>query len=207
MFNKNSELIVQNLSCKRAHREIFSNINLHVAAGEVWQILGVNGSGKSSLLYILAGLLPAYSGNVKFLDQSIENNLTYKTQLAFLGHKIALRFGLSVLENLQLALRLKNKNLIGVEKILELLNISALKNKYVDELSQGQKQKVALARILLSQASIWILDEPFNAVDQAGIDLLLELIESHAKQGGIAIFTSHQAVRFKSMEFKTFELH
>ena len=182
---------VNSIAFAYKHQPLFKNLCFQLTEGQVLQVIGSNGSGKTTLLKILAGLLEPMEGNV---DWESEKSLLY------LGHKIGIKNCLTIKENL-LASKLYGrwrKNIL-LEQVLIQLKLEKLINSLCSHISEGQRRRVALARLLLLEAKVWILDEPFAAIDQAGIDLLIELISNHLKQKGIAIFTSHQWINLSQI--------
>ena len=173
-------MVVDNLSCVRGGRALFEQLSFTLQPGQALQVVGENGVGKTTLLKALVGLLAPQSGMIE-KPQDLS--------LFYFGHKLALKDRLSILENLKFSLPQFNQ--AEAEKILAQLNLSDLKNQWVGKLSQGQKQKVVWAKLLLSNAKLWVLDEPFAAIDQATLPLLWQLIEAHLQQQGMVLFTSH----------------
>lgn len=196
-------LIANNLECIRNEQVLFSGLSFSLAAGEIVHIVGSNGSGKSSLLQILAGLLNPQKGEVLWQGRPIQQiRQDYCQQLLYLGHKIGLKAQLTLKENLQLAACMGHKKYDTIKQVLERFSL----DKYLDtlcyQLSAGQKQRVALARLLILDTKLWLLDEPFNALDQDSMGLLETILAEHVNGGGMVIFTSHQKFGFFLMEAK-----
>lgn len=190
-------LAIQNLSCKRGYRTLFKEINFAVNTGECAYIAGENGSGKSSLLKQLCGLLPVETGHITWQSKAI-NTVTeaFQQDLLYLGHHNGLKQDLTPLENLQFYAAMDNTQ-CDEQQLIEQLNIRGLGKCMklpVMRLSQGQKKRVALTRLTLSNKPLWILDEPFSDLDQAAIDLLTQDIDHHLQQKGMLVVTSHQAM-------------
>lgn len=188
---KNCSLSATELLCIRNERVLFSDLSFHLCGGEALQITGPNGVGKSSLLRIIAGLIKPTAGSVHWPEG--------KSQLAYLGHKIAVKLGLTVAENLRPA-RLSS------EAMLEQLELKNVSDFLCQKLSAGQRQRVALARLLASPAKLWILDEPCTALDQNGIRLVESRLINHMNAGGLIIFTSHQALNLTNIILKQIAL-
>jgi heme exporter protein A len=185
------------LTCVRGERQLFSGLNLAVSLGECLHVRGENGVGKTSLLRLLTGLSQPESGEVLWNGLSISKEpSTYHRELLFLGHRDALKEDLTALENLQLYATLDDVHL-PVDKALGALWRFGLRGREylpVSCLSAGQKRRVLMARMLTRQAKLWILDEPFNALDTHAVQALQGLIAEHIEQGGLVVLTSHQAV-------------
>jgi heme exporter protein A len=187
-------LEAKQLTSVRGERTLFSGLNLTVPAGELWQIEGPNGAGKSSLLRILAGLLPPQTGSVYFNEQTITSNLEhYYQHLLFIGHKAGIKPELTAIENLEFYAAVQGITLHEPPyDILAQLGLVGLEDVPAQRLSAGQQRRIALARLWLSAAPLWILDEPFTALDVEGIALLHERFANHLQAGGAIILTSHQ---------------
>lgn len=185
------------LTCVRGDRQLFSSLNLAISLGECLHVRGENGVGKTSLLRLLTGLSQPESGEVLWSGMSISKEpSTYHRELLFLGHRDALKEDLTALENLQLYATLDDVQL-PVDKALGALWRFGLRGREylpVNCLSAGQKRRVLMARMLTRQAKLWILDEPFNALDTHAVQALQGLIAEHIEQGGLVVLTSHQAV-------------
>ena len=172
-------------------------MDLEVTAGEWLHVRGENGIGKTSLLRLLAGLSKPAVGEIFWNDQSISSDPSeYHRNLLFLGHRDSLKEDLTALENLSIATALDGIT-ISEEEILLALHRFGLRGREdlpIHCLSAGQKRRVLLARLLLRQATLWILDEPFNALDVHAVEMLSALILEHIASGGMAIMTSHQEI-------------
>ncbi|TRW50277.1 cytochrome c biogenesis heme-transporting ATPase CcmA [Aliidiomarina halalkaliphila] len=184
------------LSSIRGERTLFADLSMTVRAGEVWQIEGPNGAGKSSLLRILTGLLPAQAGTVHFQGESITQcRDEYHQSLLFIGHKSGVKPELTAIENLEFYAAVQGQPLVEPPyELLANVGLVGLEDIPAQGLSAGQQRRIALARLWLTQAPLWILDEPFTALDVAGIALLEARFAEHVGQGGAIILTSHQPV-------------
>ena len=186
------------LSCVRGSRQLFRGLEVSVAAGEALRVQGQNGVGKTSLLRILAGLSPPAEGQVRWRGQPLARlKEDYGRDLAFVGHANGLKDDLSPVENLRAALALAGiacdeptvRDALAGEGLAEAADLP------VQWLSQGQRRRVALTRLALSETRpLWILDEPFSALDAAAVMRVGDRISRHAAEGGIVIFTTHQEV-------------
>ncbi|WJG08591.1 cytochrome c biogenesis heme-transporting ATPase CcmA [Aliiglaciecola sp. LCG003] len=197
----------QNLSCVKQDRTLFENITFSVHPAELLYIRGQNGSGKTSLLRILVGLSDPASGAVLFNGQSIiEVADAYHQGLVYFGHKLGLNLSLNGIENLQFWCQLNNVVVDDNQlfALMAALGLVGLEDLPVRQLSAGQQRRVALARLWLkTDAKIWILDEPFTALDVQGIELLKSKMVQHLSQGGGVIITSHQQL---DIPYQTSEL-
>ena len=181
------------LECVRQQRKLFSGLSVALGAGESLRVAGANGSGKTSLLRILCGLLLPDTGEVRWKGERIRSlREEYSRQIVYLGHAPAVKDELTPEENLAIAARLSGME-VPVERIKSALARFQVPGAFVKRLSQGQKRRAALARLCLSETvPLWLLDEPFTALDAQGIGLLKELIEAHTRRGGMVAYTTHQ---------------
>jgi heme exporter protein A len=186
-------LEAQQLTSVRAGRTLFSDLSWQLAAGEILHIEGPNGAGKSTLLRIVAGLLQPLEGNVLLFGQpQREDPEHWQRQTLFIGHKPAVKAELTALENLYFQSRLDGVQLDDPWQLLETVGLLGLEDIPAQQLSAGQQRRIALARLFYSQAKLWILDEPFTALDTRGIDLLHQRFAEHLEHGGALLLTSHQ---------------
>ena len=200
-------LSVTNLSVVKRDRLLFENLNFAVEQGGLLYVKGQNGAGKTSMLRVLAGLVDADSGEVCFCQQNIKNcRETYHQNLVYFGHKLGINLTLNAVENLQYWCKQHHVS-IPIDMIfhtLAQLNLVGLEEIPVANLSAGQQRRVALARFWFKHnAKLWILDEPFTALDSQGIELLSKQITIFLAGGGAVVMTSHQALR---LDYPTHEL-
>jgi heme exporter protein A len=203
------QLIVNNLKCTRNDRVLFANISFTINAGEVLHVAGANGAGKTSLLQMLCGLMQPQAGSIQWQGQLINanNKEEYKAKLAYVGHKIGVKDGLTVRENLIMVSKLAYAySQIDWSLILKKLQLEQVEHTLCQKLSAGQRQRVALARLLILDASLWILDEPFTAMDKAGVACVQQLIAEHTAKSGMVILTTHQAIELPTVVIKQLQL-
>ncbi len=190
-------LAARGLACLRGEAMLFEALDFALAAGEALQVEGANGVGKTSLLRIVAGLTPPDAGEVLWRGQRIGDcRSAFNAQLAYLGHHLGLKHELTVEENLKAVAAIQGTGATPhrLNEALAQVRLAERADLPVRVLSAGQKQRVALARMRLLGAVLWILDEPFTALDAAGVALVSELIQEHLNRGGVAMLTSHQAI-------------
>jgi heme exporter protein A len=196
-------LRVSNISCSRGNKPLFSDISFELQAGQALHLEGDNGVGKTSLLRIVCGLSPADAGEVCWHDQTIQKNATaFRSSLFYLGHGLSLKEELSALENLMSDAAVSGRTLSQPQALQALARMGLRGREHLPlrVMSQGQKRRTALARLLASQAPLWVLDEPFVALDAKAMDGLRGLLADHVIQGGMVLFTSHQPVTLVSTQ-------
>ncbi|WP_341504212.1 cytochrome c biogenesis heme-transporting ATPase CcmA [Gallaecimonas sp. GXIMD4217] len=186
-------LAAQDLCCIREERVLFEGLDLHLHPGELVQLEGPNGAGKTSLLRILAGLSQAEEGQVFYLGEPIHKaREAYHQDLLFLGHQSGVNQTMTALENLAFYARVLPSRDQDLWAILARVGLAGFEDVPVGQLSAGQQRRVALARLWLSPARIWILDEPFTAIDKQGVAELELLFAVHCEGGGVVLLTTHQ---------------
>ncbi|MDP2809689.1 MAG: cytochrome c biogenesis heme-transporting ATPase CcmA [Rhodocyclaceae bacterium] len=190
-------LSVSDLSCVRGERCLFSGLDLDLAPGEWLHVQGENGAGKTTLLRALVGISHPDGGEILWRGEPIGNlGEDYRREMLYLGHHGAVKEELTPLENLLLAAALDGTELYEREALATLVRFG-LKGREelpVRFLSAGQKRRVLLARLVTRKATLWVLDEPFTALDVKAVDMLSGVIAEHLAGGGMAILTSHQAM-------------
>ncbi|CNJ12859.1 cytochrome c biogenesis heme-transporting ATPase CcmA [Yersinia mollaretii] len=187
-------LEAKDLTCIRDERRLFQRLSFGVAAGEIVQVEGQNGAGKTSLLRILAGLADADEGQVSWQGENIRRDRArYHQDLLYLGHQPGIKSVLTPFENLAFYQSVFQKvDSAAIWQALALVGLVGYEDLPVSQLSAGQQRRVALARLWLSQSPLWILDEPLTAIDKQGVGTLLALFVEHAAKGGMVLLTTHQ---------------
>jgi len=186
---------------------LFENLDLNICAGDIVQIEGANGSGKTSLLRILAGLSLPFEGDVYFQDKPIAQiREQFHQNLLFLGHLAGVKGEMSAQENLEFNLALHGLDSSSAEETLSEVNLLGFEDALASHLSAGQHRRIALAKLWQSRSPIWILDEPFTAIDKLGVKKLEQLFLEHANNGGCVILTTHQDLSFDDDRIKKITL-
>ena len=201
LLASNNVLTAKNLQCVRGERTLFANLSFSINCGRILFIQGANGSGKTTLLRTLSGLSQPQSGSVSWNSIDIQTLAEdYTGQALYIGHLPGIKEDLTAVENLQFSATLAGVDVSREQAIYGLtqLDIARCADLPTRVLSQGQKRRVALTRLWLQNNPIWILDEPFAALDVATIGKLTSHIETFAHAGGIVVFTSHQEPAFDS---------
>lgn len=185
------------LECVRNDRVLFSRLNFQVSAGMALQIDGPNGSGKTSLLRILCGLMRPEAGQLYWNGQALEAlGAEYSHQVIYVGHKLGIKEDLTLRENLQFCQAFGRPYPVSaIDEALAYFNLSELSEGLARRLSAGQRQRLALARLRVVQAPLWILDEPFTALDYRGIARVEKLLSEHLQYEGMIVLTSHHTVK------------
>lgn len=192
------QLEINRLQCIRDDRELFSGLNFALQQGEVLQIEGANGSGKTSLLRIVCGLRQADSGEVSWCRENIRHNREdYYSRMVYLGHLPCIKGDLNVLENISALLDTRSMSLDEpvIERALKKVGLAGFEDVPGKALSSGQRRRVLLAFLALADADLWILDEPLTALDVQGVDLIERMIVEHRAGGGSVIFTTHHGMQ------------
>jgi len=194
------------LACERGGLRLFSDLGFSVSPGGLLRVRGANGSGKTTLLRALAGLTRPAAGDVRWRGEAAGTE--FRREMLFLGHAPAVKDELTVLENLQFSAQLAGLENPDCTGALDRLGIARLANLPVRHLSQGQRKRAALARLALSAGvPLWLLDEPFAALDDAGIAQLCELCAAHLAGGGMVVLTTHQEVPLAAAAAQSIELN
>jgi heme exporter protein A len=190
------------LGCTRGERELFSNINFQIEAGDAMQVAGANGSGKTSLLRMLSGLTSPAEGEVRWVGRNIRSiREEFGSQLIYLGHANGVKDDLIAWENVVVASTLAGNpaSRDDAYDVLDQLGLDRAADLPTRSLSQGQRKRVALARLwLCKKTTLWILDEPFTALDKNAVIELCGTLDRHLERGGMVIYTTHQEINLSA---------
>ena len=188
-------LEVINLTCVRGTRLLIRSLNFTATAGELIELRGPNGSGKTSLLRILCGLSSPAAGEVRWNGENIRSlSEEYFGAVAYLAHQNAVKDELSAIENLRISTGVAGNSLnkAQAQEVLERIGLKDRQHLPARVLSAGQRRRLALARLLTSKATLWILDEVLTSLDDAAVRLAREFMSDHIRDGGMAIVATHQ---------------
>ncbi len=202
-------LEVSNLACSRGDHRLFSGLSFTLHPGQIMQIQGANGSGKTTLLRTLCRFTQPDEGEILWHGKRVrELGEDYFAELLYLGHLNAIKDELSALENVQMSAGLAGYTVNEKQAIAALRRMGLQRREHlpVRVLSQGQRRRVALSRLLTSDANLWILDEPLTALDVGAVGLMQELIGEHLSKGGMTIFTTHQPLQVAGVQMRQLAL-
>jgi heme exporter protein A len=196
-----SLLAATGLACFRGDRLLFRDLDLCVNAGQALNVRGPNGCGKTTLLRILCGLTLPEDGTIRWRGRVLRSHdPDYLRELRYIGHSDGVKLALSPRENLAIAMALDSgADEAALEAALARLDLTDFMDVPCRTLSAGQRRRVGLARLTLGGARLWMLDEPFTALDTSGIDAVRALIEAHLDGGGCAVLTSHQPINLDAV--------
>lgn len=205
LINKNilhsvAKFNIKNLQCIRWDNILFQGLDFSLKDGGLLQINGVNGSGKSSLLQMCVGLIQASEGEIIWNDENINNcRYQFQSEITYFGHTNGVKGGLSALENMKVMHALSGcRSKIDYSLILEQIGLANMEDVLLSRMSAGQKRRVGLSRIFMAISKLWLLDEPFNALDKNGKKIIEQLIVKHCTAGGIVIFATHQTMAIEA---------
>ncbi len=196
-------LEVSALACSRGDHRLFSDLSFSLQPGQIMQVQGENGTGKTSLLRTLCGFLLPDAGEIYWNGQKRDDLAEgYFANLLYLGHHNAIKDELSGVENLRIAAGLAGVALDDKEALAALrrMGLKGRERLPTKVLSQGQRRRVGLARLLVGEAKLWVLDEPLAALDVGAVALIQDLIAEHLARGGMVIFTTHQSLEIAGVE-------
>ncbi len=192
---RTSVLVAQNLTIERGDLQLCSLVSFKIVGGQILHIQGPNGIGKTTLLMILAGLLPTPESHLKNRSLDWAGMSTSEWPILYIGHLAGMNAGLSVRENLTFLQGINDSN-ANLSLALDMVGLSGYEEVVISRLSSGQKRRVSLARLWMENGpdALWLLDEPFNSLDTMMIRRLSERLDQHVSRGGRVILTSHQAL-------------
>ena len=193
------------LSCIRDDRVLFEGLAFELVSGQVLLLEGKNGSGKTSLLRILCGFREPDVGQVFWCGDAI-NDSQYYADMAYVGHLDGVKKELTVLENLKVSLALGRSGQYSIQQALNKVHLADYDDVLVQALSAGQKRRLSLARLLITQNIVWILDEPFTSIDKQGIALIETLMSEHCAHGGMIVLTSHHDIDLHGIDVQRINL-
>jgi heme exporter protein A len=201
-------LEAREINCWRGERHILRDVSFSVRSGEFLKLTGPNGVGKTTLIRIVCGLLPAESGTVEWRGKVVRStNDEFHVEMAYLGHLNSLKADLTARENLRFLAGLRQALTdADIDGALDRVGILSRGDLPARSLSAGQKRRLALARLLLSGATFWVLDEPVTNLDTAGISLVEELVTEHVAKGGLALSAAHQRLLDEAPFLRRLEL-
>jgi heme exporter protein A len=196
------------LECVREERVLFQGLSFALQPGELLQVEGRNGSGKTSLLRILCGLSLPSAGTVRWGGEDIQRaRAVYLGELAYVGHAHGVKAALSALENLAMVRGLgRGREGVSPKAALDQVGLCGYEDIPARFLSAGQRRRLALARLLVTEARLWILDEPFTALDREGVRYFEDRLLEHKGAGGIVVLTTHQPLRLHESHLKRIQL-
>jgi len=188
-----------NLTLIRGERCLFEGLSFALESGSLLILEGRNGCGKTSLIRAIAGMLSLEEGTIYWDDIPVEKQRqTFHGDLVWLAHRTGLKGDLTLVENLGFERSLRANSKRDPEEVFERLGISRLRKLILRSLSAGQQRRVALARMLLADVSLWFMDEPFTNLDREGRALVMELVEEHCSKGGMCVMAAHQDVEISA---------
>lgn len=199
-------LKISNLYFDYPDKSILQNVSFTLPAGKLLHLHGKNGAGKTTLLKILAGLFSPDRGEIQFQNQSIFDDLSaYQRHICYLGHKTGISSLLTIQENYQYSW-LPTPSKQYWEECLNRLELHNLDHVPCGLLSAGQKRRVGLLRLMISKASVWLLDEPLVALDAQGVNILMSILTEHLVNHGQIILTSHQSLPLENIPYQEYHL-
>ena len=194
----NHILNLKGISVEKNDVCILEDINLEIKQGDFLNIYGSNGAGKTTLLKLLSGLTEPTAGEIKF------NNDDFMDKVFILGHKNGIKLNLTVLENLQFISN--NQDIKKIKSIIEKYELTSKMNILTKYLSHGQQKRVALMKAMINDYDIWLLDEPYSGLDQAGEEILDEILINHIKNSGAVVITNHKEIKKEKINIKNYKI-
>ena len=200
-------LQINNLACIRDDRVLFEHLNLSLAGGQMLLVEGRNGCGKTSLLRILTGLKLADEGDILWQGKTIEQHAAdYYEQVNYVGHHDGVKRELTCLENLRLVQAMGKPSGIELDDALDKVNLYRYGDTLMGSLSAGQKRRLALSRLIVTEAKLWIMDEPFTSLDKNSMAMFEAMFEQHLQQQGIIVMTSHHDIEMANADVQRLDL-
>ena len=194
----NHILNLKGISVEKNDVCILEDINLEIKQGDFLNIYGSNGAGKTTLLKLLSGLTEPTAGEIKF------NNDDFMDKVFILGHKNGIKLNLTVLENLQFISN--DQNIKKIKSIIEEYELTSKMNILTKYLSHGQQKRVALMKAMINDYDIWLLDEPYSGLDQAGEEILDKILVNHIKNSGAVVITNHKEIKKEKINIKNYKI-
>ncbi len=187
---------MRNLSCSRNEVVLISGLEISTSGGQLLLIEGPNGSGKTTLLKTICGMIEPDEGEILWRDSRINSMMKeYLAELNYVGHHNGIKLALTVIENLKTATTLASVNNIdNLDQVLDLFSLDAYRETSAQLLSSGLRRRLALARLAICAARLWVLDEPFTSLDNEGRNVVKGLFRDHLNSGGIIVMTSHDDI-------------
>lgn len=188
-------LNVKNLSLTRGGRELFTNLNFIVKPGDLLLIQGENGSGKTSLLKVIAGLIEPDNGSLFWSNKNIiSQRQSFHKNIAWLSHNPGFKGDLTILENIKFESSLRKMSMEKLEDSLKHFQLTEFSKIPFRFLSVGQQKRAAIVRMCLINVKLWLMDEPLSNLDATGQSLVIDLINNHTKKSGLCVLASHHAI-------------
>ena len=194
----NHILNLKGISVEKNDVCILEDINLEIKQGDFLNIYGSNGAGKTTLLKLLSGLTEPTAGEIKF------NNDDFMDKVFILGHKNGIKLNLTVLENLQFISN--NQDIKKIKSVIEKYELTSKMNTLAKYLSHGQQKRVALMKAMINDYDVWLLDEPYSGLDQAGEEILDNILLNHIKTSGAVVITNHKEIKKEKVNIKNYKI-
>lgn len=194
----NHILNLKGISVEKNDVCILEDINLEIKQGDFLNIYGSNGAGKTTLLKLLSGLTEPTAGEIKF------NNDDFMDKVFILGHKNGIKLNLTVLENLQFISN--NQDIKKIKSVIEKYELTSKMNTLAKYLSHGQQKRVALMKAMINDYDVWLLDEPYSGLDQAGEEILDNILLDHIKTSGAVVITNHKEIKKEKVNIKNYKI-
>lgn len=206
-MSETAMLKIDNLSCIRGDRVLFEHLSLSLCGEQMLLVEGLNGSGKTSLLRILTGLKMADDGEIYWRGTAISKEGSgYYERVNYVGHHDGVKRELTCLENLRLVQAMGNPSAVDLDDALDQVNLYLYGDTPVSNLSAGQRRRLALARLIVTKADLWILDEPYTSLDKASMAIFQTMFELHLKGKGIIVMTSHHDIEMPTVDVQRLDL-